>query len=110
MVYSIFSYVVAIIGFNQGAYTFEEGDHTVEVCAAFLDPNQTLPNVVVELMGSTYPSTYPACCVTIYIYKIPYSHKQVPMGRAPKMSAKLGGTLSSVSTINHVRGPMSFTG
>ena len=73
MVYSIFSYVVAIIGFNQSVYTFEEGDHTVEVCAAFLDPNQTLPNVVVELMGSTYPSTYPACCVTVY--KIPYSHK-----------------------------------
>ena len=96
-------YVVAIIGFNQSAYTFEEGDHTVEVCAAFLDPNQTSPNVVFELVGSTYPSTYPACCVNIKNTVV------VPMGRAPKWSAKLG-TVSSVSTFNHVRAPMSCTG
>ena len=59
------SYVVAVIGFNQTSYTFEEGDN-VEVCAVFLDPNQTVPNVIVELMGSTSPSKYPACCVNVY--------------------------------------------
>ena len=51
---------MAVIGFNQTAYTFEEGDGTVEVCAAFLqprDPSQIAPNVVVELMGSTSPDT-----------------------------------------------------
>ena len=53
---------MAVIGFNQTAYTFGEGDGTVEVCAVFLDPNQITPNVVVELIGSTSPSTYPACC------------------------------------------------
>ena len=58
-------YVVAVIGFNQTVYTFGEGDGTVEVCAAFLDPNQIAPHVVVELMGSTSPSTYPACYVNI---------------------------------------------
>ena len=60
-------YVVAVIGFNQTVYTVEEGDSTVEVCAAFLDPNQIAPSVVVELMGSTSPSTYPACCVMYII-------------------------------------------
>ena len=59
-------YVVAVIGFNQTAYTFEEGDGTVEVCAAFLDPTQSGPNVVIELIGSASPSTYPACCVNVY--------------------------------------------
>ena len=59
-------YVVAVIGFTQTAYTFEEGDGTVEVCAAFLDPTQSAPNVVIELMGSTSPSTYPAYCVNLY--------------------------------------------
>ena len=57
---------MAVIGFNQTVYTFGEGDGTVEVCAAFLDPNQIAPNVVVELMGSTSPSTYPACCLNVY--------------------------------------------
>ena len=54
-------FVVAVIGFNQTVYTFGEGDGTVEVCAAFLEPtgrSQIAPNVVVELMGSTLPSTY----------------------------------------------------
>ena len=62
-------YVVAVIGFNQTAYTFGESDGTVEVCAAFLEPtgcSQIAPNVVVELMGSTLPSTYSACCVHVY--------------------------------------------
>ena len=104
MVYSIFSYVVAIIGFNQSVYTFEEGDHTVEVCAVFLDPNQTSPNVVVELMGSTYPSTYPACCVYVLKYTV-----VVPMGRAPKRTAKFV-TLSSISTFSQIRTPISCTG
>ena len=55
-----FCHVVAVIGFNQTAYTFEEGDGPVEVCAAFLKPSnlsQVAPNVVVELMGSTSPDT-----------------------------------------------------
>ena len=80
-------------------YTFEEGDHTVELCAAFLDPNLTSPNVVVELMGSTSPSTHTACYVNVLKYTI-----VVPMGRAPKRSAKMG-TISSISTFskdNHV--------
>ena len=58
---------MAVIGFNQTTYTFEEGDGTVEVCAAFLDPGQTAPNVVVELMGSISPSTYHTCCVKVSI-------------------------------------------
>ena len=52
--------LVAVIGFNQTAYTFGEGDGAVEVCAAFLKPSnlsQVAPNVVVELMGSTSPDT-----------------------------------------------------
>ena len=61
-------YVVAVIGFTQTAYTFEEADGTVEVCAAFLNPSQIAPDVVVELMGSTSPSTYPACCVNKCMY------------------------------------------
>ena len=51
---------MAIIGFNQTSYTFEEGDGTVEVCAVFLqpkDPSQIASNVVVELKGSTSPDT-----------------------------------------------------
>ena len=51
---------MAVIGFNQTSYTFGEGDGTVEVCAAFLQPtnlSQIAPNVVVELMGSTSRGT-----------------------------------------------------
>ena len=51
---------MAVIGFNQTVYTFEEGDGTVEVCAVFLepkDPSQIAPSVVVELMGSASPRT-----------------------------------------------------
>ena len=51
--YLFLFYAVAVIEFNQTAYTFEEGDGTVEVCAVFLQPSQIAPNVVVELMGST---------------------------------------------------------
>ena len=53
---------MAVIGLTQTAYTFEEGDGTVEVCAALLDPGQIAPSVVIELMGSTSLSTYTACC------------------------------------------------
>ena len=49
--------LVAVIGFNQTPYTFEEGDGTVEVCTTFTDPSKIAPNVVVELMGSTSPGT-----------------------------------------------------
>ena len=59
-------YVVAVIGFNQTVYTVEEGDGTVEVCAAFLQPtnlSQIAPNITVELMGSTSLGTYSACYV-----------------------------------------------
>ena len=56
---------MAVIGFNQTAYTFEEGDGTVEVCAAFLNPSRIAPNVVIELMGTTSPSKYPTCCVNV---------------------------------------------
>ena len=51
---------MAIIGFDQTAYTFDEGDGTVEVCTVFLqpkDPSRIAPNIVVELMGSTSPDT-----------------------------------------------------
>ena len=57
-------YVVAVVGFNQTVYTVEEGDGTVEVCAAFLqptNPSQIAPNITVELMGSTSLGTYSAC-------------------------------------------------
>ena len=53
-------YVVTVIGFNQTVYTFGEGDGTVEVCAVFLqprNPSRIAPNVVVELMGYTFPDT-----------------------------------------------------
>ena len=45
--------LVAVIGFNQTTYTFEEGDGTVEVCTTFTDPSKIAPNVVVKLMVST---------------------------------------------------------
>ena len=61
---------MAVIGFNQTAYTFEEDDGTVEVCAAFLDPGQTAPNVVVELMGSISPSTYHTCCINVLYFVV----------------------------------------
>ena len=51
---------MAVIGFNQTSYTLGEGDGTVEVCAAFLQPtnlSQIAPNIVVELMGSTSRGT-----------------------------------------------------
>ena len=57
---SVSNDLVAVIGFNQTTYTFGEGDGTVEVCTAFLQPNdptQIAPNVVVELMGYTSPDT-----------------------------------------------------
>ena len=54
--------LVAVIGFDQTSYTFGEGDGTVEVCAAFLepgDPNQISQTIdgAIELMGSTSPDT-----------------------------------------------------
>ena len=52
--------LVAVIGFDQTVYTFGEGDGTVDVCAAFLqpkDPSRIAPNIVVELMGFTSPDT-----------------------------------------------------
>ena len=66
-------YVVAVIGFNQTVYTFEEGDGTVEVCAAFLDPSRIAPNVVIELMGTTSPSKYPTCCGNVYSLSKPHT-------------------------------------
>ena len=64
---------MAVIGFNQTAYTFEEGDGTVEVCAAFLGPSQIAPNVVIELMGTTSPSKYPTCCGNVYSLSKPHT-------------------------------------
>ena len=57
---SVSNCLVAVVGFTQTVYTFEEGDGIVEVCAVFLepiDPSQIAPNVVVELMGYTSPGT-----------------------------------------------------
>ena len=57
---SVSNCLVAVVGFNQTAYTFGEGDGIVEVCAAFLepiDPSRIAPNVVVELLGHTSPGT-----------------------------------------------------
>ena len=53
---------MAVVGFNQTAYTFGEGDGTVEVCAAFLqprDPSRISPTVdrSMQLIGSTSPDT-----------------------------------------------------
>ena len=61
MIFAI-SNLVAVIGFNQTSYTFGEGDGTVEVCAAFLqprDPSQISPTVdrSIQLIGSTSPGT-----------------------------------------------------
>ena len=57
MIQTLSECLVAVIGFNQTTYTFEESDGTVEVCATFTDPSQIAPNVVVELMGSASPGT-----------------------------------------------------
>ena len=84
--------MVAVIGFNQKAYTFEEGDHTVEVCAAFLDPGQTAPNIVVELMGSISPSTYHACCVNVVMQKSTHAWAKYLISKL----AKEGGGYSQV--------------
>ena len=52
-------FVVAVIGFN---YTLGEGDGTVEVCTAFLEPgdpsqiSQTIDGTI-QLRGSTSPDT-----------------------------------------------------
>ena len=54
--------LVAVIGFNQTSYTFGEGDGTVEVCAAFLQPrdpsriSQTIDRTI-QLIGFTSPDT-----------------------------------------------------
>ena len=62
-VYTLFpNYLEAVIGFNQTAYTFEEGDGTVEVCVAFLqprDPSQISPTIdrSIQLIGSTSSDT-----------------------------------------------------
>ena len=61
MIFAI-SNLVAVIGFNQTSYTFGEGDGTVEVCAAFLqprDPSQISPTVdrSIQLIGSISPGT-----------------------------------------------------
>ena len=96
---------MAIIGFNEIAYTFEEGDGTVEVCAAFLNPTQIAPNVAVELMGSTSPSTYPACCVNVY--STVSLTKEYPW--VEHLTNLWGvGALSSVSYSNHKRVPISY--
>ena len=55
-------YVVGIIGFHQTAYTFGECDGTVKVVCC---NSGSAPNVAVELMGSTFPSTYPCSCVNV---------------------------------------------
>ena len=98
---------MAVIGFKQTAYTFEEGDGTVAVCAALLDPNQTAPNVVIELMGSTSPSTYPACCVNVYstVASQKSTHEQSTL-----QVCQRGGfsAVSSVSRFNHKRLPVSY--
>ena len=63
-------HVVAIIGFNETAYTFEEGDGTVEVCAAFLNPTQHLTNLWgVGALSSVSYSNHK---------RVPISHVQCP--------------------------------
>ena len=62
MIHTVSKFLVAVVGFNQASYTFEEGDGTVEVCAAFLeptDPNQISQTIdgTIELIGSTSPDT-----------------------------------------------------
>ena len=98
---------MAVIGFNQTTYTFEEGDGTVEVCAVFLDPGQTAPNVVVELMGSISPSTYYTCYVKVYTLK---SRKRAPMhGQSTfysSQSKRVMGTLKFCFAFNQERVPM----
>ena len=44
-------FVVAVIGFN---YTFREGDGTVEVCAAFLEPRD--PSQISQSIDGTMVS------------------------------------------------------
>ena len=62
MIHTVSKCLVAVIGFNQTSYTFEEGDGSVEVCATFLeprDPNQISQTIdgTIELIGSTSPDT-----------------------------------------------------
>ena len=62
MIHMVSKCLVAVIGFNQTSYTFGEGDGTVEVCAAFLEPrdpsqiSQTIDETI-QLIGSTSPDT-----------------------------------------------------
>ena len=87
---------MAVIGFNQTAYTFEEGDGTVEVCAVFLDPGQTAPNVVVELMGSISPSTYHTCCINVLYFVVIQKSTHAWAKYLLSKSAKEGGGHSQV--------------
>ena len=96
---------MAVIGFNQTAYTFGEGDGTVEICAALLDPNEIAPSVVVELMGSTSPSIYPACCVNVYTGSTVVSQNSTHGQSTLQVCQREGLALFQVlpdSTINHV--------
>ena len=62
MFQTLSKFLVAVIGFNQTSYTFGEGDGTVEVCAALLQPrdpsriSQTIDGTI-QLIGSTSPDT-----------------------------------------------------
>ena len=69
------------------------------MCAAFLDLTQSAPNVVVELIGSTCPSTYPACCVNVQYCSLTKEYPWVEhLTSLPKRGV---GTVSSVSAFNH---------
>ena len=62
MIQTLSKFLVAVIGFNQTSYTFGEGNGTVKVCAAFLQPrdpsriSQTIDGTI-QLIGSTSPDT-----------------------------------------------------
>ena len=59
---------MAVVGFEQTAYTFAEDAGTVEVCTRFFQPSQIDSRVVVELLGTTTPDTADGeilylCCI-----------------------------------------------
>ena len=68
----------------------------MEVCAAFLDPGQTAPNVVVELMGSISPSTYHTCCVNVLYFVVTQKSTHAWAKHLLFKSAKEGGGHSQV--------------
>ena len=55
---NVFCYCAAgVVGFEQPTYTFQEDAGMVDVCVAFLQPEEIDSNIHVDLLGSTTDGT-----------------------------------------------------